>query len=673
MRNHSRWGLGAGGSGAAPYARSVGDRDRREAIQAQAGSFPPAPGVYLFKDAKGRVLYVGKADLLRDRIRSYFGPSLEVRHVRMVERADRLEYVRTATISEAFLLENNLIKQHKPRYNIRLKDDKSYPYVKVTLGEDFPRILRTRTLGDRSARYFGPYANAKSVDSTLDLLQKLFPYRNCKLTIVADADGLGRTVPRSALPNGRPCILFDIKRCTAPCDARTTKEAYRASVERSVLFLEGRFDALGHQTRAQMTAASEALDFERAAALRDQLVAMERTLDKQDVHAYSGDDFDVHGAAVEQGDAAVQVLRVRDGTVVGRDQFFLEGSEGAGPAEVLGSFLRQHYAAAPTLPAEIVVPLAIPEAETFARFASEKRGGRVNVHVPQRGTKRRLAELAARNAREALDQERVRWLADRGKTDTALAELQAALGLEGPPKRIECYDVSHVQGTNVVSAMVVFDDGRPNKQQYRRFRAKITDRNDDFANMRETLRRRFRRHVGSASPHPAQRAVPDEEPSGRGPGGAIPGAPSAAAWPQPDLVILDGGRGQLSAGVSALSEAGLLNLPIVALAKEREELFLPDWPEPIVLAPRSQGLFLVQRIRDEAHRFAVTYHQKLRARRAVRSALDDVPGIGPAKKRALLRRFGSVTAMREATPESLAEVPGVGRQLAEKIRQAIAD
>jgi len=628
----------------------VGDRDRRESVQAQAESFPAAPGVYLFKDAKGRVLYVGKADLLRDRIRSYFGASLDVRHVRMVERAERLEYVRTATISEAFLLENNLIKQHRPRYNIRLKDDKSYPYVKVTLGEDFPRILRTRTLGDRTARYFGPYANAKSVDSTLDLLQKLFPYRNCKLTIVADADGLGRTVPRSALPNGRPCILFDIKRCAAPCDARTTKDEYRASVERSVLFLEGRFDALGRETRAQMNAASDALDFERAAALRDQLVAMERTLDKQDVHAYSGDDFDVHGAAVEQGDAAVQVLRVRDGTVVGRDQFFLEGSEGAGPADVLASFLRQHYAAAPILPAEIVVPLAIPESEAFVAFASEKRGGPVRVHVPQRGTKRRLAELATRNAREALEQERVRWLADRGKTDSALAELQAALGLEGPPKRIECYDVSHVQGTNVVSSMVVFEDGRPNKQQYRRFRAKISDRNDDFANMRETLRRRFRRQVADTDASPA-----------------------TAAWPQPDLVILDGGRGQLSAGIAALSEAGLLNLPIVALAKEREELFLPERPDPVVLPQRSQGLFLVQRIRDEAHRFAVTYHQKLRARRAVRSVLDDVPGIGPAKKRALLRRFGSVKAMRDASPQSLAEVPGVGLQLAEKIRQAISD
>ncbi|MGH2500549.1 MAG: excinuclease ABC subunit UvrC [Candidatus Limnocylindria bacterium] len=631
----------------------------RESLAAQGASLPAAPGVYLFKDGRGRVLYVGKADVLRDRVRSYFGPSLDVRHVRLVERAERIEFVRTATVSEAILLENNLIKQHRPRYNIRLKDDKSYPYVKVTLGEDFPRIIRTRTLGDRGARYFGPYANAKSVDQTLDLLQKLFPYRNCKLTILADEDGRGRTVPRSALPNGRPCILYDIKRCTAPCDARTTKDHYRASIERSVLFLEGRFDALARETRAEMDRAAEALDYERAAALRDQLTAMDRTLDRQDVHAYRGDDLDVLGAAVEQGDAAVQLLRVRAGTVVGRDHFFLEGTEGAAPAEVLASFVRQHYAAATDLPPEIATPVALPDADAFAAFAAERRGGRVRLHVPRRGKKRKLADLAARNAADALEQERVRWLADRGRTETALAELAAALGLEGPPKRIECYDVSHVQGTSVVSSLVVFEDGRPAKQGYRRFRMRAGERNDDFANMRETLRRRFAR-----APTRARRT------------GAEPGPPAPGqqdSWPQPDLLLLDGGRGQLGAGVQVLSEAGLLNIPVAALAKEREELFLPDRAEPIVLPPRSEGLHLVQRIRDEAHRFALTYHQQLRGRRAVRSALDEVAGVGPARKRALLRRFGSVRAMREAPAADLAAVAGVGPRLADRIKQAIGD
>jgi excinuclease ABC subunit C len=615
---------------------------RREALEAQVASFPAKPGVYLFKDAKGRVLYVGKADLLRDRVRAYFGPSLEVRHVRMVERADRLEYVLTDSISEAFLLESNLIKQHRPRYNIRLKDDKSYPYVKVTLGEDFPRILRTRTLGDRSARYFGPFANAKSVDQSLDLLQKLFPYRTCKLTIVAGEDGRGRTVPPSALPGGRPCLLYHLKRCTAPCVGATTRDEYRATIDKSVLFLEGRYETLARDTRKEMRVASDALAFERAATLRDRLVAIERTLDRQEVHAYKGDDFDVLAAAVDEGDAVVQVFRVRDGTVTSRDHFSLEGSEGATVPEVLGSFLRQHYAVAAAVPPEIVVPVGVPDAEAFMSFAADRRDGPVHLLVPQRGKKRHLAELAERNAQDALEQERVRWLADRGKTEIALRELADALGLEGPPKRIECFDVSHVQGTNVVSSMVVFEDGRPAKHAYRRFRAKMTDRNDDFANMRETLRRRF------------QRSASDGE-----------------GWPIPELVILDGGRGQLSAGQAALSDAGLLQVPMAALAKEREELFVPSRPEPISLPRSSQGLYLVQRIRDEAHRFAVTYHQKVRGKGAVRSVLDEVDGVGPARKRALLRRFGSVRAMREAPVDDLAAVAGVGTALAERIKQAI--
>ena len=621
----------------------------REALEAQASSLPAASGVYLFKDARGRVLYVGKADSLRDRVRSYFGPSLDVRHVRLLERADRLEYVRTGSVAEAFLLENNLIKQHKPRYNIRLKDDKSYPYVKVTLGEDFPRIIRTRSLGDKSARYFGPYASARSVDQTLDLLQKLFPYRNCKLTIVADTEGLGHTVPRSALPNGRPCILFDIKRCAAPCDARTTKDAYRASVDRSVLFLEGRTNALAKETRQEMELAAEALDFERAAALRDQLQALDRTLEKQGVHAYQGDDFDVHAAALAQGDAAVQVLRVREGTIVGREHFFLEGAEGASQAEVLGSFLRQHYAAATALPPEIVVPEAIADADAFVAFAQELRGTKVRVHVPQRGRKRHLLELAVQSARDSLEQERVRWMADREKSREALDHLASALGLEGPPRRIECFDVSHVQGTSVVASMVVFEEGRPAKQFYRRFRSKLDERNDDFANMRHVLRRRFRRVSPAAA---TEQGMP--------------------AWPEPDLVILDGGKGQLAVGQQVLAETGRLDVPIVALAKEREELFLPDRADPVMLEARSQAMFLVQRIRDEAHRFAVTYHQKIRERRAVRSILDEVPGVGPARKRALLRKFGSVKGMRGATADELAQVPGVSSALAARIQEVIA-
>ena len=633
----------------------------REALEAQVASLPASPGVYLWKDSRGRVLYVGKADVLRDRVRSYFGPLAEDRLIRMVERAERIEYVVTGTISEAFLLEANLIKQHKPRYNIRLKDDKSYPYVKVTLGEDFPRILRTRQLGDRGARYFGPYANAKAVDDTLDLLQKLFPYRTCKFTIVAGDDGAGRTVPPSALPGGRPCLLYHLKRCTAPCVGKATKADYGAAIDRSVLFLEGRYAPLVRELRAEMATASGTLEFERAGELRDRLRAIERTVERQEVHAYAGDDLDVFGVAVEQGDAAVQIFRVRDGTVVGRDHFFLEGSEGATVAEVLASFLRQYYAAATTVPPEVVTTEPIADADAFTLFAEERRGGRVRLLVPQRGKKRHLADQATHNADEALRQERVRWLADRGKTQEALVQLHGALAehldIEGPPKRIECYDVSHVQGTDVVSSMVVFEDGRPAKHQYRRFRAKLTDRNDDFANMRDTIRRRF------------ARASKDKD---------------GEAWPSPDLIVIDGGKGQLNAALAALSDLGQLQIPVIALAKEKrsaqddgemrvkpEEVFVPERADPIPLAPGSPGYHLLQRIRDEAHRFAVTYHQKLRSKRAVRSVLDDVEGVGPARKRALLRRFGSVKAIRDASADDLAAVAGVGKALAERIKQAI--
>jgi excinuclease ABC subunit C len=627
--------------------------ERRESLEAQVASFPDAPGVYLFKDARARVLYVGKADVLRDRVRAYFGPSLDVRHVRMVERAERVEFAVTGSISEAYLLEANLIKQHKPRYNIRLKDDKSYPYVKITLGEDFPRILRTRSLGDRTARYFGPFANAKSVDQSLDLLQKLFPYRTCKLTILAGDEGRGRTVPPSALPGGRPCLLFHLRRCTAPCVGNANKDEYRATIDKSVLFLEGRYETLARATRKEMESAAETLEFERAAALRDRLTAIDRTLDRQEVHAYKGDDFDVLAASTAEGDAVVQLFRVRDGTIVGRDHFALEGSEGAGAPEVIASFLRQHYSAATMLPPEIVTPTTLPDAESLGAFLTERRGGPARLHVPQRGKKRHLVELAERNAKDALEQERVRWLADRGKTEVALRELQEALGLEGPPKRIECYDVSHVQGTSVVSSMVVFEDGRPAKSQYRRFRARIGDRNDDFTNMRDTLKRRFARSLVGGS------------------GGDGETAAAGTNWPLPDLIILDGGKGQLSAGLAALADAGRLQIPIAALAKEREELFVPNRPDPIVLPRTAQSLYLVQRIRDEAHRFAVTYHQQVRARRAVRSILDDIAGVGPARKRALLRKFGSVRAMQEAPVEELAAVGGVGAALAERIKLAL--
>ena len=441
------------------------------------------------------------------------------------------------------------------------------------------------------------------------------------------------------------------------------RQEYRGAIERSVLFLEGRYGPLARELRDEMAASSERLEFERAAEMRDRLKAIERTQERQEVHAYAGEDIDVFGVAVDGGDAAVQIFRVRDGTIVGRDHFFLEGSEGATVGEVAGSFVRQYYSAATDIPNEILTAAAIADADAFAAFAQERRGKRVDLLVPQRGRKKRLVELATRNAEDALRQERVRWLADRGKTQEALTQLHEALrehlDLEGPPKRIECYDVSHVQGTDVVSSMVVFEDGRPAKQQYRRFRAKVTDKNDDFANMRDTIRRRFSKHA-----------------KGEG---------EADSWPTPDLIVVDGGKGQLGAALAALSDLGQLQIPVIALAKERrhvtaegdarvkpEEVFVPERSDPVPLAAGSRAYHLLQRIRDEAHRFAVTYHQKLRTRRAVRSALDEVEGVGPARKRALLRKFGSLKAMREASADELAAVAGVGPALADRIKRAIS-
>src|SRR5438093_3218458 len=411
-----------------------------------------------------------------------------------------------------------------------------------------------------------------------------------------------------------------------------------------------------------MDRAAERLEFERAALLRDRLHAVERTLERQEVHAYEGEDYDVLGAAVSDPDACVQLFIVRDGTITGREQFFLEGASGADAGEVLASFLRQHYSTATSVPPEIVIAAEIPEAGGFEAFATARRGARVTLRLAQRGRKRHLALLAARNAEAALQAERVRWLADRGKTRDALAELQTGLGLETPPRRIECYDVSHVQGTDVVASLVVFEDGQPSRRWYRRFRIRGGERNDDVGNMREVLRRRFRRVADAPVAVVATAASTD---------GARP--PSReASWPRPDLVIVDGGKAQLGAARDALSELGRLDVPIAALAKEREELFRPERPAAIVLPRTSQALYLVQRIRDEAHRFAVTYHRALRGKRSVRSILDDVPGIGPRRKRELLRRFGSVKGLREAAVEEIATVSGISRALAERVKVAVA-
>ena len=598
---------------------------------------PPRPGVYLLRDARGDVLYVGKAQDLRARVRSYWQKQAggEVHRIRsVIGRIVDVEWTLTDSVSEALLLEANLIKRYRPRYNVRLKDDKSYPYIKVTLGDDFPRIERTRKLINDGSRYFGPYASASSVDEAMNLVRRLFPFRTCTIDI---REG------KRALP--RPCLLYHIKRCQGPCIEAIGRTAYRADVAQVELFLEGNADAVVDGLRHQMTFAAGEQLYERAGVLRDKIRAIERTMESQKMAAFARTELDLAAMARHDDQAAVQLFVVRNGKMLGRDVFFLDAPRDVADDEVLESFLLQYYARATSVPREVLVPRALADTADLEAFLAAKRGTNVSIRTPQRGEKRELLDLATRNAAEALAREAARWLADEGKTLGALEELAQALGLPGPPMRIECYDISNFQGAESVGSMVVFEEGKPRSGEYRRFKIRTVEGANDFASHQEVLRRRFR-YANSG-----------EE-----------GNEEARRWTMPDLVIIDGGRGQVSAAKEALLELGLGDLPMCGLAKEREELILPDREEPVLLPVTSQALYMVQRLRDEAHRFAITYHRSLRDRKAKKSAFDDLPGVGPRRKRELLKVFGSAKRVREAPVEQIAAVPGIGRALAERIK-----
>ena len=602
---------------------------------------PDKPGVYLMKDARGDVIYVGKAQSLRNRVRSYWQKQAlggEVHRIRsVIDRVADVEVTQTDSVSEALLLEANLIKRYRPRFNVRLKDDKSYPYIKITLGDDFPRIERTRKLVNDGSRYFGPYASASSVDESMNLVRRLFPFRTCTIDI---KDGV------RALQ--RPCLLYHIKRCQGPCITAIGADAYRADIAQVELFLEGRQETLVKALDGEMTAAAERTEYERAAALRDKIRAIERTMESQKMAAFARTELDLLGLARQDNQAAIQLFVIRDGKMIGRDVFLLDAAREATDDEVLSSFLEQYYSRAGSVPREVYLPTTIGEAAVLEAFLADRRGGPVHLRIPQRGEKRELMVLATRNAGETLAREQARWLADHGKTLAALEELAEALGLPGPPLRIECYDISNFQGSESVGSMVVFEDGKPRSGEYRRFRIKTVTGANDFASHQEVLRRRFR----------TVRA--GEE-----------GVEEARRWAMPDLVIVDGGKGQVSAAKEVLDELGLHDLPLAGLAKEREELFLPDRSDPVVLPATSPALYLVQRLRDEAHRFAITYHRDLRARRSVRSAFDDLPGVGPKRKRELLKVFGSIKRVRDAPVEQIAAVPGIGPALAARIKATL--
>ena len=611
------------------------------ALEATLKGLPDRPGVYLMKDERGDVVYVGKAQSLRNRVRSYWQkatPAGEIHRIRsVIDRVAEVEYTLTDSVSEALLLEANLIKRFKPRFNVRLKDDKSYPYIKVTLGDDFPRVERTRKLPNDGSRYFGPYASATSVDESMNLVRRLFPFRTCTIDI---KDG------ERALQ--RPCLLFHIKKCQGPCIQAISKDDYRADIAQVELFLEGRQETLVTALQREMAAAAERTDYESAAALRDKIRAIERTMESQKMAAFARTELDLVGLARQDNQAAVQLFAIRAGKLVGRDVFLLEAVREAADAEVVASFLEQYYARATSIPREVYLPTLTEDVADLEAFLADRRGGPVHLKLAQRGEKRELMALATRNAAETLAKEQARWLVDQGKTLAALEELADALGLPGPPARIECYDISNFQGSESVGSMVVFEDGKPRSGEYRRFRIKTVEGPNDFASHQEVLRRRFR----------ASRIGQE-------------GSEEERRWAMPDLVVIDGGRGQVAAAKVVLDELGLHDLAVVGLAKEREELFLPGRSDPVVLAATSPALYLVQRLRDEAHRFAITYHRDLRARRTVRSAFDDLPGVGPKRKRELLKVFGSIKRVREAPVEQIAAVPGIGRSLAERIKATL--
>ena len=644
-------------------------------LKKQLEALPARPGVYLMRDAKGEVIYVGKAARLKDRVRSYFGSprSLEPKTRALRAQVEDFEYIVCGNAGEALILEATLIKRHQPFFNIRLKDDKRYPYLKVDVQNPWPRVYITRRIEKDGARYFGPYASAGSVRATLDLLKKLFPYRSCTKEITGT--------------DARPCLDYYIKRCIAPCTSFCTKEEYDEVIAQIILFLEGKANDVLDRLRGQMDSAAAELEYERAAMARDQIRAIERTVERQMVSTTRKEDLDVYGLAREGDRACVQVFFVRGTQMTGRDHFVLEGTTGESDEAVLGSFLQQYYEGAQYVPKLVVVPFEPSDRGELETMLSVRREADVEIRIAQRGEKRRLVEMAQENAREALDVLKVRWLADSTKTETALEELREELSLPEVPRRIECYDNSNIQGSSPVSSMVVFVDGKPETRQYRKFRIKTVEGADDFATMQEVLRRRFKRAAKKSSEFRVQSSEDGSSAfrvqSSEGDGDRTQndeGSPTANgqrptppddAWDLPDLVIVDGGKGQLRAAVEVMRELGVYDIPAAGLAKRHEELFVPDEEAPVVLPRASEALYLVQRLRDEAHRFAITYHRQVRGKAAKESVLDSIPGVGPKRKRALLRKFGSLKAVREADIEEIASTLGYTRALAEKVKEYV--
>ena len=611
-----------------------------------AGTIPDTPGSYQFKDAEGRVVYVGKAKSLRSRLNSYFGDprSMLPRTAQMVQSATTVEWIEVRNEVEALMLEYSLIKAHAPRFNIRLRDDKSYPFLAVTLADEWPRPRVMRGRKQKGTRYFGPYAHAYAIRETLDLLLRTFPVRTCSDNKFARHQRLGR-----------PCLLFHIEKCVGPCVGEVTHEEYQRLVDDLVGFLDGDTDAVINRLEADMVDAADHLEFERAARLRDRLVSVRKAVEKQQMVAERSEDFDVIGIADDDLEASVQVFFVRKGRVVGRRGFIVDKVEDVTRPELIGRVIEGLYDE-PTagIPRQVLVPDEPDEPELYQDWLSELRGSRVSVRVPRRGDKRGLQETVTRNAGEEFTRHRLRRAVDHNSRARALRELQEALDLPEAPLRIECYDMSHIQGTDYVGSMVVMEDGLAKKRDYRRFKVRDVPGNDDFAAMREVLTRRLQAYLVER-----ERPVADRE--GR------------FSYP-PQLLVVDGGKGQLAVAREVVEELGLEEeIPVAALAKRFEEVYVPGRDEPVRIARQSEALYLLQRLRDEAHRFAVSYHRQLRDRRMTTSVLDGIPGLGPARQKRLRSELGGVAGVKRATRADLEALPWLPDAVARAVWDKVHD
>lgn len=597
----------------------------------QLRALPAKPGVYLFKDKEGKVIYVGKATNLNSRVRSYFGApsSLTSKIQRLVVKIQDFEFVVTNSEQEALILECNLVKKYVPRYNVRLKDSKTFPYLKINVNEDWPGVYITRRIQKDGARYFGPFASAGSVRKTLRLMKKIFPFRSCSKRI----EGKDK----------RPCLNYYIHRCLGPCIGAVEKQEYREVISQVIFFLQGKQELVLRELKARMKVAAQQLQFEKAGLLRDQIQAIEKVIEGQRIAITLQGEQDIIALAQDGSQAYVELFFVRNSKLIGRDHFIMEGVRGEPPGQIMTSFVKQYYASASYIPPLILLQHQVDEPAMLSEWLGQQRGRRVELQVPQRGTKKKLVDTVAENAARGLELAQATEMKAEA-ISSGLRELKSKLRLPKMPRRIEGYDISNIQGALAVGSMVVLEKGRPKPAHYRRFRIKTVAGADDYAMIQETLRRRFKR-----------------------------GLTGEDAWAAPDLVLIDGGRGQLNAALEVRQELGLDFIPMVSLAKQNEEVFKPGDPRPVYIAKDSPALHILQRARDEAHRFAVSYHRKLRHKEGIMSALDSIPGIGPKRKKALLKKFGSIEAIKEASSEELSQTEGITLALARKVKEYLGN